>query len=228
MLKRRGSKPQGKVSIKWSPKFAYAVGLLTSDGCLYSDRRHISFTSKDLVLAKEFKKALGLNVKIGKKRRKSKLDSESEYYHVQFGDVLFYNFLLTIGLTPAKSKTIGTVVVPDGYFFDFLRGCFDGDGTFYSYWDKRWKSSHMFYLEFISASKKHIDWLQLSLKSKLEVRGHISSDSKKSTYQLKFAKKEALVIIGAMYYNRKVVCLPRKRLKIEKAVAVEKEQQALY
>lgn len=50
--------------------------------------------------------------------------------------------------------------IPGKYFFDYLRGCFDGDGCFYSYWDPRWRSSHMFYLEFISASKNHIDWLQ--------------------------------------------------------------------
>ncbi len=28
---KRGAKPQGKVKIKWSPNFAYAVGLITTD-----------------------------------------------------------------------------------------------------------------------------------------------------------------------------------------------------
>ena len=69
---------------------------------------------------------------------------------------------------PRKSLTMGKLKIPNKYFFDFLRGCFDGDGCFYSYWDPRWRSSHMFYLEFVSASKKHINWLQNELKKKLD------------------------------------------------------------
>lgn len=40
-------KPLSKIKIKWSPKFAYCIGLITSDGNLSKDGRHISFTSKD-------------------------------------------------------------------------------------------------------------------------------------------------------------------------------------
>ena len=67
---------------------------------------------------------------------------------------------MSIGLMPNKTKIIGAVKIPNNYFFDFLRGHFDGDGTFYSYWDPRWRSSHMFYVVFASASLKHIIWLQ--------------------------------------------------------------------
>ena len=109
-----------------------------------------------------------------------------------------------------------------------MRGCFDGDGTFYSYWDKRWRSSFMFYIEFISASKKHIDWLRTELKEKLDVLGHIGKDGRNSTYQLKYAKKEALEIIKKIYYDKKVVCLSRKRLKIEKALKINHKQQQIY
>lgn len=39
-------KPKGK-PVKWSPKIAYAVGLITTDGSLSKDGRHIDLTSKD-------------------------------------------------------------------------------------------------------------------------------------------------------------------------------------
>lgn len=223
---KRGTKPQGKVKIKWSANFAYAVGLLVTDGCLYNDGRHMSLTTKDLEQANNFKKCLGLKVKNGLKSRDS--SKEKEYFHVQFGDVIFYNFLVSIGLSKAKSKIIGAVDVPDKFFFDYLRGCFDGDGCFYSYWDPRWSSSHMFYIEFISASTKHIIWLQKELKDKIGVVGHITTDNRKITKQLKYAKKEALVIINRMYYNPGVVCLSRKKLKIERALRVERLQQKEY
>ena len=80
---------------------------------------------------------------------------------------------------PAKTKIISALKIPKEYFFDFLRGHFDGDGTFYSYWDPRWRSSFMFYTEFISASKKHIDWIRDILLKKLKIKGHITKDSKK-------------------------------------------------
>ncbi|MFZ2522111.1 MAG: LAGLIDADG family homing endonuclease [Minisyncoccia bacterium] len=223
---KRGPKPMGKIKIKWSSNFAYAIGLLVTDGCLYNDKRHMSLTTKDKEQADNFKQCLGLKVKSGLKSRGP--SKKKEYYHIQFGDIIFYNFLVSIGLSQAKSKIIGAVTIPDKYFFDYLRGCFDGDGTFYSYWDPRWRSSHMFYIEFVSASKKHIVWLQKELNDRLRVIGHITSDGKKSTLQLKYAKKEAIVIIRNMYYNPRVKCLSRKKIKIQKALSVERQQQKKY
>lgn len=223
---KRGTKPQGKVKIKWSPKFAYAIGLLVTDGCLYKDGRHISLTTKDIEQAENFKKCLGLSVKIGSKYSGS--NEKKEYFHVQFGDVLFYKFLVSIGITSAKSRTIGEIDIPNEYFFDYLRGCFDGDGCFYSYWDPRWKSSHMFYVEFVSASEKHLLWLRKIIDNHLKITGHFCSNKKRILFQLKYAKKEAMEIITNMYYNPRVVCLPRKLAKIKKALAVEKKQQKVY
>ena len=80
--------------------------------------------------------------------------------------------------------------MPIKYFFDFLRGHFDGDGTFYSYWDPRWKSSYMFYTVFISASKRHIMWIRSMLSELAGITGHITKDQKKTVYQLKYAKAE--------------------------------------
>ena len=64
---KRGAKPKGKVNIKWSPEFAYAIGLLTTDGCLSTDGRHFDFTSKDKEQLVNFMKCLGIKVKIGYK-----------------------------------------------------------------------------------------------------------------------------------------------------------------
>jgi DNA-binding transcriptional regulator WhiA len=222
---KTGQKPKGRVKIKWSANFAYAVGLLVSDGCLYNDGRHLSFVSKDEEQIKNFVRCLGIKVKIGSTTSGYK---NKKALRVQFGDVLFFAFLQGIGIHPRKSKTISEVTIPQNYFFDFLRGSFDGDGTFYSYWDKRWRSSYMYYLEFISASQKHIEWLRNTLNDELGVKGHVTTSARSSAYQLKYAKKEALAIIKKMYYNRRVVCLSRKREKIEKAVKVEIMQQKHY
>ena len=210
-------KPLNKVKIKWSPEFAYAIGLLVTDGNLSPDGRHFDFTSQDKEQLLNFMKCLGIKVKIGYKISGY---TGKRSTHIQFGDVNFYKFLFQIGLMPAKTKIISKIDIPENYFFDFLRGHHDGDGTFFSYWDPRWKSSFMFYTVFISASKKHIDWIRNKLFKLLRIKGHITRDSKKSVYQLKYAKTESLKLLPKMYYNSKVICLSRKRFKIEKALKI--------
>jgi len=223
---KRGIKPKGKIKIKWSANFAYTIGLLVTDGNLSSDDRHIIFVSKDIEQINNFLKCLKIDVKIGK----TTSGYDGGFSHrVQFGDVLFYKFLESVGIYANKSKTIGKIKIPNKYFFDFLRGCFDGDGCFYSYWDPRWKSSHMFYLTFSSASCTHILWFQEEVNKRLFIKGHISKSQRKgSIYNLRYAKKDALEIIKKMYYNRNVICLSRKRIKIEKALKIEEKQQKLY
>ncbi|MBU3999881.1 hypothetical protein KKG29_01745 [Patescibacteria group bacterium] len=211
-------KALNKVKIKWSPKFAYALGLIATDGNLSTDGRHLDFTSKDKEQLKNFKNCLGINVKIGYKVSGF---TKKMISHIQFGDINFYRFLLQIGFTPAKTKTIASLKIPRKYFFDFLRGHLDGDGTFYSYWDPRWKSSFMFYTVFVSASEKHIKWLQEKIHKLLKIKGHITKDSRKTTYQLKYAKSESKKLLRKIYYSSKVICLYRKYFKIKKALQIE-------
>lgn len=211
-------KALNKIKIKWSQNFAYAIGLLATDGNLSKDGRHFNFTSKDEELAELFKSCLG--IKNSTCMKASGSVKEKKYYFVQCGDVVFYKFLLGIGLTPRKSKTMKDVLIPDKYFFDFLRGHLDGDGTFYSYWDPRWRSSFMFYTEFISASKNHIDWLRAKIQQVVGIRGHINKSSNKACYQLKYAKAESMLLLKKVYYSSKVPFLKRKHLKINQALAI--------
>jgi|SRR3989344_135195 len=217
---KRGPKPKGKVKIQWSPNFAYAIGLLVSDGCLSPSGRHIIFVSKDREQLLNFMKALNIDIFIGR------VDSVSKQVkRVQFGDVLFYQFLMSIGLMPNKSKVIGKVKVPDEYFFDFLRGSFDGDGCTYSYWDKRWRSSFMFYTTFVSASETHINWLQNKIQFHLGLHGHITHGGPRNVlHQLKYAKAESLKLLRKMYQRRNCLYLSRKRLKIEKMLRIVGER----
>ena len=65
-----------KVKIKWSPKFAYAIGLIATDGNLSIDGRHIIFTSKDLQLVKLFEDCLRREIGIKKKTRSTEKNKE--------------------------------------------------------------------------------------------------------------------------------------------------------
>ena len=218
---KRGPKPKGKVSIRWSADLAYAIGLLVTDGCLSPNGRHIIFVSKDLEQIENYMHALGITNAIS---TTSSGYTENRAFRVQFSDVLFHGFLTEIGLMPNKTKVIGEVKIPRKYFFDFLRGHLDGDGSAYSYYDPRWKSSFLFYLTFVSASERHITWLRKTLEDLLGVRGHISKARTSSVYSLRYGKAEAVRIIRRMYVKPRKIHLSRKRLKIEAVLGMMGEK----
>ena len=211
-------KPRRKKKIKWSPNFAYVVGLIATDGNLSIDGRHIEFTSKDNQLIRTFKKCLNLKVKIG---TKSSGLSNKRYPHIQFGDVVFYRWLLKIGLTPHKSKTISSLEIPNQYFFDFLRGCFDGDGTIFSYWDPRWRSSFMFYTAFSSGSLKFLQWLKNKITKNLDLKGYIGTTGTQGNFILRYAKRETLVLFNKIFYSKNIPFLRRKYKKALKIFQID-------
>ncbi|MHB8710328.1 MAG: LAGLIDADG family homing endonuclease [Minisyncoccota bacterium] len=213
---KRGPKPKRKEVI-WSPELAYAIGLIATDGSLSTSGRHVNLTSKDRPQLKTFLKCIGRSdVRIAKKKGSYR----PFITYVQIGDVVLYRFLRSIGLTTNKTKSIGVLAIPDKYMFDFLRGHHDGDGSFYSYFDPRWRNSFMFYLQFISASPAHVYWIRETLERLLRVRGHITTSQNTSVVQLKYAKRETLLILKKLYPYPDVVCLKRKRLKIERALRI--------
>jgi hypothetical protein len=214
----RGMRPQNKIAIQWSPEFAYAIGLLVTDGCIYSNRKMINLTSKDEEQIRNFMRCLNITNKVGMKS--SGLSGEKKYFSLQVGDVTFCDFLNSIGIMPKKTKIIGEVDIPTEYFFDFLRGHMDGDGTFYSYWDSRWRSSFMFYTVFVSASEKHILWIREEIFQRLGIKGHLTKTGDTPMRGIKYAKAESLKLLPKMYYNPEVVCLSRKREKIRNALMV--------
>jgi hypothetical protein len=210
--------PQRKIKIRWSPNFAYAIGLITTDGNLSGDKRHISFKSTDYQLIRNLKIALHLKNKITKHLPKDKIHKIC--FEVQFGDVIFYRFLNRIGLYPAKSKIIQKVRIPDKFFANFLRGLFDGDGTFYSFWDKRWPNSFVFQLSFASASLDFLKWLKFKLATLYRVKGFICKG--KGVFNLRHTKGDSKKLFSKMYYNKNLLILSRKYVKIKNTLLKDK------
>ena len=203
-------KPKGRVSRVWTADLAYAVGLIATDGNLSPDKRHINFTTKDEGLAKTFREATNLNVKIGRKSRKK--GGEKKYFVVQFGDVLFYSFLLNIGLTPRKSTTIGKLNIPNGYYADFIRGCIDGDGSIRTFKHPESRNLQL-RVSLCSASEKFLLWIKEELSGRCGVTGYIMNCN--NCFQLVYAMNDSKIIINTIYYPGFRHCLNRKYKKAE-------------
>lgn len=188
---------------------AYSVGLMASDGCLSSDGRHLDLTSNDFDQLENFAKAVGRRLKITNKNN----SSPNPAYRIQFSDVAYYDFLLGVGLTPAKSKTIGKLAVPKKYYSHFLRGVFDGDGSLYGYYDPRWKKSYMYYTSFTSASVKFLQYLS-EMNQKYLGTSSVQVRSTTRAFRITYAKKDSYKLYCQLYRCSSLF-LRRKREKFE-------------
>ena len=202
------------IETKWSDLLAYVVGIITTDGNLSPDGRHINITSKDLEMVQNVKDILHLTNTFSRKARGG--STEKKYYVLQFGSKNFYAFLLSIGLTPAKSRTVRKVLVPDAFFSDFLRGCIDGDGNIYE--SKHPESKHLqLRLTLASASKPFLIWMLASIQRTYNIHGGwITKLDKKSTCLLRFGKSDSIQILRAMYAKSRRYALQRKLATAEK------------
>ena len=204
------------IKIGWSNRMAYAIGLLATDGHLSIDKRHIDLTSKDTEQLENFMEAVGSRYRITDKFSGYTGEACSR---IQFSDVNFYRWLLNIGFKQKKTHEMSDLKIPQRYFFDFLRGHFDGDGSIYSYFDPRWKSSFMFYITFIAKNKDHIIWLQKEIEKLCGTKGRLGVGSR--VYQVRYAKKESKILIKKMYKGKEGLYLSRKYDKILKILETD-------
>ena len=173
----------------------YLVGLITTDGCLSSDGRHIDITSKDYEFLQGIKNLIGIENKIGIKYGSKK----QKAFRIQIANRNFYDFLLSIGLTQNKSLTLKEINVPNKYFVDFLRGVIDGDGCI-----RRWihpsNKREQWSLRIYSGSGAFIKWLKNTIEAFLKIKGKLyrETDTKRI---LKYGKMAAREIAQKCYYK---------------------------
>ena len=122
---------------QWSQPMAYLLGYIFTDGNL---RHHtktafivtISSIDRDHLekLAAILGKGIPVNTQKQSKRRFS--GSEDRYIHaIKFTRPRMIRDLRKLGLTERKSLTMKFPQVPDEFFQDFVRGCWDGDGSIF-------------------------------------------------------------------------------------------------
>ncbi|MCR4305976.1 MAG: hypothetical protein NUV73_02750 [Candidatus Daviesbacteria bacterium] len=193
----------------------YVIGYIATDGYLSIDGRHIILTSKDREHLYKIRKALFLENIVGRKTRAS--GEERRFSQLQFGDVNFYKYLITIGLTSRKSLTIGPLSVDNNFFVDFLRGVIDGDGNI-STWIHNTNHNRQWCLRIYSASRVFIDWLNNRVEQEFDVKGRLyakkEDDRDNYIYILKFGKLAASRILKRIYYNG-CLSLERKLLQAQ-------------
>lgn len=182
----------------------YLVGLIATDGCLSGDGRHMEITAKDRFFLMDIRRHLKLTNRV-----RPKLNSKGQIsYRIQFGDVGFYRFLLSIGLMPRKSLRLSSIKVDDGHFEDFLGGVIDGDGRIRS-WFHPTNGAKQWSLRVYSGSSAFLTWLKNEISRRFRAHGRIHNESP-SSHVLKYGKIAAQNILKECY-GKGSLSLHRKR-----------------
>lgn len=189
-------------------KLWYLVGLITSDGSLSKDGRHIDITSKEISFLNEVKKSCNISNKITLKNKRRK----NVAHRIQIGSTSFYGFLLSTGLIPNKSLTLGEVKVPEVVFHHFLRGVIDGDGCIRK-WFHPTNEREQWSLRIYSGSPVFLSWLHVRILEIFGAKGKIYKNDLKKTdnsHVLKFGKLAAQEILFKCYGSKDTIMLKRK------------------
>lgn len=210
--RRRKSAP---ASTEWTPTLAYAVGLLATDGC-QTDGRHLAFPSADRELVETLLRCLGKTNKVATTRTKT----GGVMFRTQIGDVALCRWLLTVGVTPRKSLTLGPLGVPDELILECARGLMDGDGSISNFVHAATKKTYPNYryerivVEFNSASRAHLEWLRGKLHDYAGGPGWLEitppKNGRHEYVTLRYNKRDGLRLLPLLYRDPTVPRLERK------------------
>ena len=170
----------------------YWVGYIAADGFVSSKKYLIGVKSKDILHLEKYKEYIGENVKLRTEVNKA----GNTIGIVNFGNFEAYYYLISLGITPQKSKTFKYSTLLNG---NILRGHFDGDGSISQNRPKITTGSDLFKEQLCSYYRSLGIKYSVSRKSESTWDIYVLKDSRKKLYDL-------------MYSNASIF-LDRKRAK---------------
>ena len=198
---------------EWTPKMAYVLGFWVADGYMRHEKSYrIVFASHDYNLLVKIKECMDSAHPVHL-RRKSRKAILPEYELIIFSKHM-YSQLQKLGGKRRKSKSITVPIMPSGYFPDFVRGYFDGDGSvFYTTYrsTKNKKMRTELRSNFTSGNPKFLDVLQTALAGILGVsKKKICPFNEGASWKLGYATADTVKLLRFMYYPDCPIALERK------------------
>lgn len=197
----------------WSPEMAYVLGVICTDGNLAmphikDDRyknaggikiKRLTLSQKEPELLEKVLKLIDSNIKLlfsPKRKYGGVISGERYYFHIH-NDRIFAD-LLSLGLTPNKSRTLRFPPVPDEYLRHFIRGCWDGDGSVFINFDKtRVKNQNRIGASFTCGSRKFIETMADKLDKAGLPKRKIYND--KRSFVIRFSDNQVKELYNYLY-----------------------------
>lgn len=199
-----------------SPAKAYWLGFLYTDGYVTTNYRWgVELSIKDISHLELFLKDFDSNIVIRTRTRTNKtFQKENTSCSIQIKNKKMYNSLLKKGVVQNKTKTLKFPTVeqvPKEFMPDFIRGLFDGDGS-YSI-TKNGEKYRKYSISFVSASCDFVEDLKKVLDEN-NIRLNISKNNRDELFVLRTEKKQTVIdFFDYIYYDESCRCLKRKKDK---------------
>jgi hypothetical protein len=201
----------------WSHDMAYILGFWWADGFITKKEFSITQHKSDKYILEKILQKMNSNYPI--------------LFHYR-NNVRFFiksktivNDIIKLGGMERKSLAVGfPKKIPKEYFFDFVRGILDGDGTVFinpkvEYKCLLYSGSELFLLELQKEIKKIIPeinshfYRHVSKMGSRVVNGFLKRDS--TSYRLTFFKNDSKILYKYLYTNSNELCLSRKKDKFQ-------------
>lgn len=181
----------------------YILGLIWSDGNLTKEEDKISINSNDLdLLQMLYPKFSDTNKRIIYTYKKSNTIINTNNN--------FIAYCKKYGLCLNKSRIITFPPIPKKYYYSFIRGVFDGDGSVYI--QGKYKNNIYLGVTILSANKLFLIPIQnIFLENNIE--SNIIKDCRGSVYCLKIYKQKSIKNFYNFIYNNTSYYLKRKKEK---------------
>lgn len=119
---------------KWSPKMAYVLGWITTDGCINNNRIMFNIQERDIHILKDMSNAIfDEDISFIRKRKSSIKRSDGKEFinmaHLEINNHKMVSDLYNLGISKAKTyKVKPPLNIPENCIRSYLRGLIDGDG----------------------------------------------------------------------------------------------------
>jgi len=197
----------------WLPNMAYVLGFICADGSIQlndGNRKHrLHVASTDFQVVEDIRKALDVENNLKQMKRSGRWNSPryKPLYYFSVGSNRMVEGLVSLGLSPRKSYDLKPIDVPDEYFWDFLRGYTDGDGSIKV---SERGNCRKLVVSWGSGSWMFIEDLRQKLNGVLDLNSSLSKDNRKNFLQLSYFGSSAMKILDRVYENGGI-SLERKR-----------------
>jgi len=169
----------------WSPGMAWVLGLLFADGNLKKNKPEIRLSQRNKEGLQKVLNLMRSSHMISTKNKKSyKGVISGKIYSFEVWNKKLYHDLLNLGLTPAKSTKMKFPDVPPKYMNHFIRGLYDGDGSFYI---NRFDGAII--SQYRNGSLEFITAVTAVLQKELNIPITIHRNEKFNTYYIKIRQK---------------------------------------
>jgi len=199
---------------------AYWLGFIGADGNVFKNCLHIGIHENDVKHLEKFSKHITGNYPVRIKTYISR-GKPSSIARIDIHSNKIINDLYRSGITPKKSHTISwqktTKNIPKHLIHHFVRGYFDGDGS----WKKSGKNGNGIHFSVACGSGDFILGLQKQLCSScglsmVKIYSKKTNDKKANNYALEYGGRLQEIRIYNWMYNNATLFLERKKDKAYK------------